>query len=88
MNEMLNTHGLKMIGLKEAADETSCIRENSGHCVQISYDKSTGEVITHFFADENGIMYYCDPDVYRICFAGGKMSEQDIADRIAESLSH
>lgn len=83
---MLKTYGLEMYGLEEAANETKLIRKNSGHTVQISYDKSTDEVLSTYFMDGDSRVTYRDGNVIRICNACGALTAQKIADMIAERL--
>lgn len=84
----INTHGIKMNGLRKAAGATKCLAScRSGCRVQISYDCDDGDIYTCFHCDCNGHAQYCG-DVVTVCHAGSPMTMQQIADRIAEVLNH
>ena len=88
MSHEINTHGLTMTGLEAAAQETSCIRENSGHCVHIRYDASAGKVYATFFVDTNNWVESSDPAVISIGHFTGPTTAQRIADIIADSMQY
>ena len=82
---MVNTHGLKMIGLKAACQETVNWDPRSGGHTQISYDKSTGEI---FATDHIGQSWTVYHDINVVTFHTTKhMTMQEIADRIAETVA-
>jgi len=88
-NRNVNTHGLKMIGLKKAAGETKGLTNYySGHYVQISYDKVTGEIISdyHYSLGQNWWTQYHDSNVITIGNASSPLTMQAIADWIAEAV--
>lgn len=84
---MLNTYGYKMQGIKRAASETKLLQGYySGQYVQISYDCSTGEVLTNYHVSlgYNSWTQYHDPAIITVCFTGSPMTMQEIADKIAD----
>ncbi|MCM0708695.1 hypothetical protein NBH08_27985 [Faecalicatena sp. BF-R-105] len=86
---MLNTYGYKMLGLKRAAEETKSLQGYySGQYVQISYDCSTGEVITNYHVSlgHNSWTHYYNPAIVTVYFASSPIAMQRIADEIAEVL--
>lgn len=86
---MINKHGLKMNGLKKASSETKNLNGYySGRYIQISYDKSTGEVLTDFHCSigQNSWTEYHDPNIVRICNASDPMTMQQIADLVANTI--
>lgn len=86
----VNKHGLKMIGLKKAAGYTENYGVYSGHYVQISYDKNTGEILTdyHYSRGGNEWTAYHDNDVVTICYTSNKMTMQQIADAIYHTVAN
>lgn len=86
---MINTHGLKMVGLRNAAGETHDINSGRGHYVQVSYDRATGSVITNHHVDigRGSMTQYENPSIITICNASCKMTMQQIADTIAERVA-
>lgn len=86
-----NTHGYKMHGLRNAASETKGLAGYySGHYVQISYNRETGEITTnyHYSLGQNSWTQYHDPAIITICNASSPMTMQEIADMIAGVMAH
>lgn len=86
---MLNTYGYKMLGLKRAAEKTKLLQGYYyGQYVQISYDCSTGEVITNYYVSlgHNSWTQYYSPAIITACFTSSPMTMQEIADRIADKV--
>lgn len=81
-----NTYELKMTGLKNAASETKNLAPYCGNYVQISYNRSTGEVLADYICGENHWIERANPDIVEICLADTKMTQQDIADAIYRTL--
>ena len=84
---MLNTYGYKMLGLKRAAEKTKSLQGYySGQYVQISYNYSTGEVITNYHVSlgHNSWTHYHNPAIITVCSASSPMTMQEIADNIAD----
>lgn len=90
----VNTHGLKMVGLKEAASETkylaNCGGYLGGHYVQISYDRVTGEILTNYHCSlgQNEWSAYHDKDIITIGNVSEPVTMQTIADMIADAIEH
>ena len=82
----INTHGIKMNGLRKAAHETKGLSPYGDIRTQISYDRDTGDIYTNDHIGENWSQYH-DPAVITVCFTKRHMSQQEIADRIAEALA-
>ena len=85
----VNTHGLKMTGLRKAAGETKGLTDYySGHYVQVNYDKATGEVFTnyHYSLGQNSWSEYHDPDVIVCGNVSSPMTMQRIADMIRRNV--
>ena len=84
----INTHGLKMKGIKKASGDTC--NYSSGHYIQISYDTETGDIMTdyHYSLGRNSWTQYHDPAIITICTTDYHMTMQDIADAIAEAVAN
>ena len=82
----INTYGLTMNGLEEAAAETRNIRPNSGHYVQISYDRDSGDVMSDYHVDENSRVRYNSDRIVTVGFFADTVSAQCVADHIRETL--
>lgn len=86
---MLNTHGIKMIGIRKAAGETKTLRGYySGEYVELFYDRADGEVITiyQYSLGQNTWTQFHDRSVVKICNLSEPYTMQQIADLIAEGL--
>ncbi len=85
----VNTHGLKMVGLKEAAGETKELKGffDPGY-VQISYDTESGEVLSdyHYNLGHNDWTRYHDPNVINIGNFCEPTTMQEIADAINSAV--
>lgn len=86
----INKHGLTMNGLRVAAGETKGLSPYDHGYVQISYDKSTGDIYTnyHYSIGGNWWTQYHDEEVITICTTHSPMTMQEIADAIWENLQH
>lgn len=85
----INKHGLKMRGLKAASGWTENYGYYSGHYVQISYDRNTGDVLAnyHYSIGHNWWTQYHDPAIITVAMASNHMTMQQIADAIADKLA-
>lgn len=85
---MLNTYGLKMIGLKKVSGQTYDYGYYSGEYVEIFYDTKTGEVWTkyQYSLGHNSWTQYHDPSIIKICNASGHLTMQAIADLIRDAV--
>ena len=81
---MLNTHNIKMHGLKRASGETINYG-NTGWHTQISYDMETGDVYTDLLLGESWSEY--PPEVITVCHTTRHMTMQEIADAIARAMA-
>lgn len=86
----IDTHGLKMIGLRKAAGYTENYSRDSGKYVQVSYDKATGEVLTtyHVSLGNNSWTEYNDANVILVCFTRHHLRMQTIAELIAAKVAY
>ncbi|MDR0889345.1 MAG: hypothetical protein LBM28_01700 [Oscillospiraceae bacterium] len=84
----INTHGLKMTGLRKAAGETKCLRGayDAGY-VQISFDTATGEVLSdyHYDLGHNSHTRYHEDTVINCGTISVPTTMQGIADMIREA---
>lgn len=85
----VNTHGIKMVGLKKAAGETKSLNGCNGCYVQISYDRADGEVLSdyHCSLGHNSWSEYRSDSILSVCFLDNRTTMQEIADKIAERLA-
>lgn len=85
----INKHGLKMHGLRAASGDTENYGYYSGQYVQVSYDRSTGDVLTnyHYSIGHNWWTQYHDPAIITVAMASNHMTMQQIADAIADKLA-
>ena len=82
----VDMHGMKMIGLKKASQETHCYGNSNFHD-EIFYDCDTGEVWTRFQFSCNTWTQYRDKSVIKVCNAYSHMTMQQIADAIVGALN-
>ena len=84
----VNTHGIKMIGLKKASGETQNYGSFDSRYDEIFFDKTTGEVWTRFHCDlgHNEYTVYHDSNVIKVCTTSNHMTMQQIADAIANAI--
>ena len=86
----VNTHGLKIVGLRKASGNTENYGYYSGLYQEIFYDKATGEVwtIMQISLGQNSWTVYHDPEVVKICNASNHMTMQEIADAIYNAVNN
>lgn len=84
----LNTHGLKMTGIKAASGETRNYGSYSARYVEIFYNRSTGEIWTVFQCSlgHNSWTVYHDQDIIKICETSSHMTMQEIADAVYDAV--
>ena len=85
----VDTHGLKMIGLRSACSDTKGLTGYySGRYVQISYDLRSGEILTNYHVSlgQNSWTKYHDPSVIRVCNVSEPATMQQIADMIYSAV--
>lgn len=85
----VNTHELKMNGLRKAAGETKDLTDYySGHYIQISYDTATGKIYSDYFYDlgHGSRQNYHDAEIITIDKVCSPKTMQQIADMIKEEL--
>ena len=82
----INTHGLKMVGLRKASGDTRNYYDS--RYIQISYDRDNGEILTDLHSDwgRTWETVYHEPGVIKICTTSRHMTMQEIADAIAETV--
>ena len=84
----LNTHNLKLVGIKKASGETQDYGDYSGKYDEIFYDRKTGEIWTKFqySLGQNSWTQYHDENIIKICNTTRHMTMQEIADAIARCV--
>ena len=85
----INTHGLKMHGLRKACSESKNLTGYyGGQYVQISYDTADGDVLSdyHVSLGQNSWTQYHDPSVIRVCNVSEPATMQQIADMIYSAV--
>lgn len=83
----INTHGLKMEGLADAAKETRFITPTNDCTVQIAYDRTTGEIRYNAHWDYNSYTAHNDPDIITLFHAGKRYTQQQLADKIFHRIA-
>ncbi len=81
----VNTHGLKMIGLRKAAGATKPTKGYyDGYYIQISYNIKTGEIHVneHWNLGHNDYVKYHNPDIINVGNICTPTTMQGIADMI------
>ena len=81
---MLDKYGLKMNGISAAAKETKYTEY--GLYVVISYDMDTGDIYADAYPDCNTWAEFKSSSVIGICRTNIPLSQQEIADLIAEAM--
>lgn len=81
----LDTHGMKMTGIKAAAGATKDLTPYGGSCVQVSYDRETGEVLTAYHVGSGWTLYH-ESSIVTACYATAPMTMQEVADSIADKV--
>lgn len=87
----INTHGLKMQGLRKACSESKNLTGYyGGQYVQISYDTAGGKVLSdyHVSLGQNSWTQYDESSVIRVCNISEPTAMQQIADMIYSALQH
>ncbi len=86
----VNTHNIKMTGLKAASGDTKSLRGYySGSYVEVFFDRQTGEVWTkyQYSLGQNSWTVYHDDNVVKIGNFSAPATMQEIADAIASRLA-
>lgn len=85
----VNTHGLKIKGLKKVSGETENYGEYSSMYAEIFYDRATGEVWTvhQCSIGHNTWTEYHDENVIKIGDTSSHMTMQEIADCIYKEVA-
>lgn len=81
---MLNTHNIKMRGLRKASGQTINWKANGWH-TQVSYDTETGDIYTNDHCGESWSEY--PSEVITVCHTTRHMTMQQIADAIARAMA-
>lgn len=84
----VDTHGIKIKGLKKASGNTENYGYYSGKYDEVFYDRKTGEVwtVSRYSLGQNTWTVYDDPNVIKVCNASNHMTMQEIADMIYQRL--
>lgn len=85
----IDTHGLKIKGLKKASGETANYGAHSDLYDEIFYDCATGEVWTKFQCSlgQNSWTEYHDVNIIKIGNTQRHMTMQELADAIWEAVN-
>lgn len=85
----VDTHGLKIKGLRKASGETCNYGECSGMYDEIFYDRATGEVWTVFQCSlgQQWWTRYHDENVLKVGNTQRHMTMQEIADAVYEAVA-
>lgn len=88
MMTKVNTHGLKLKGLKKASGATENYGYYSGMYDEVFYDTKSGEIWTVFQSSygQNSWTEYHDPSVIKVCNASSHMTMQQLANAIRDAL--
>ncbi len=85
--EKVNTHGIKMIGLRAACSESKILTGYyGGSHLQISYDTKTGKILTGYHVG-NSYTVYDDPAVIWVCNLSDPSTMQEISDKIHAAVT-
>lgn len=84
----IDTHGLRIKGLRKACGETCDYGDYSGEYVEVFYDRNTGEVWTkyQYSLGQNSWTVYDDHNVIKVCNTTRHMKMQEMADMIYETV--
>lgn len=85
----INTHGIKMTGLKALSGKTKDLQGYySGSYVEVCYDRSTGKAwgVYHYSLGQNTWTQYHDPAVIKCGNVSEPMTMQALADLIASHV--
>ena len=80
----INTYGHNMFGLWKAASRTHDLNGSELY-IQISYDRSDGEVLTNLHLKGSWSQYDSNAIIH-VCNASYPMTQQQIADAIDEAI--
>lgn len=82
----INKYGIKMTNLKKISGET--VNNPAGYS-QISYDRSTGELMETWHAGSNQTSWteYDDADIIHVCDTRRHMTMQQLADAVRDRLA-
>jgi len=90
--KLKNKYGFALKGIKKAAKETDVLPKREGRLsasyIQVSYDRTNGEVLTdyHYCLGENSWTQYRDPAVIFVCNTHQKMTMKEIAKEIERAI--
>lgn len=85
----LNTHGIKINGIRKASGETVNWSPRSGGYTEIFFDRRDGDVWTvdQVSFGHNSWTVYHSSSIIKVCETSTHMSMQQIADAIYEAIS-
>ena len=85
---MLDTHGMKIKGLKKASGETCELGDYSASYIEVFYDLRTGEVWTayQYSLGENSWTEYNESSILKICNTHHHLTMQTLADMIYDKV--
>lgn len=84
MTRKVDTHGLRIKGLRKASGETDCANPRYGGYTEIFWNQRTGKVLTTYQVSfgHNSWTVFDNPDIVKVCNADAHMTMQQIADAI------
>ena len=84
----INTHGIKMVGLKAAAGETKYNMGTAYHGahVQIDYDLTTGDVLAQWIGSGDNWIEYHNHEIIGVAKVSHRCTKQEIADMVTDAV--
>lgn len=85
----INTHGLKINGIRKASGNTINWSPRSGGYTEIFYDRNSGDcwTVDQVSLGQNSWTVYKDRAIIKVCNTDVHMTMQQIADLIADAVS-
>ena len=84
----INTHGLKMVGLRKVSGETKGLEGRYGRWhLQLNYNTATGELWTNTHVSSNSQTVYDDANIKVIAMLSDPYTMQELADMVADAVN-
>lgn len=81
----INKHGLDLANLSEASKATVNWPQNCGGYTEVAYDPESGRILMEDHASRDSYVAWA-PGVVRVCGTAQHLTEQALADRVAEAM--
>lgn len=81
----INTHDLQMHGLRKAVSAIRCWGDCDSAAEQISYNRTTGDVLTDTVVGDSWVVYH-DSQIVNVGAYRGRVTMQQLADDIAQTV--